>query len=158
MTAPLPDPLAWLARQLLGPHELLLIHHGELDAARSALTSSMRGYSGGTESFQVTGTRVRYRHAGTVGTVPVARLVTHAVGHHDPAVGEQLAAAYADYVQASIREYTLARFDRRYLADPAEMHRRADAATGASRHLDRCAQAWWNTPPAQTALFADADP
>lgn len=30
-----PDPLRWLARRVVGTHELLMIHHGHLAAARA---------------------------------------------------------------------------------------------------------------------------
>lgn len=90
---------------MLGAHELLLIHRGELAAARSAITSSMPGYGAGENSFQVTGTRVRYGTA-----VWSGRSRWPGWSRTPPATttrrsGSQLAQACGAYVQTN-RDYT----------------------------------------------------
>ncbi len=137
--SPVCDPVAWLARRLCTANVLLLIHHRDLAAARSVITSGAGGYVGGGESYHVHSGQVSYRHGGVSGRVPVARLVAYPADRHNPAVGEQLAGAYRRYVEA---------------ATTGGMDRGHDGYAAAVAELDRCARARWGEGPGdQLSLF-----
>lgn len=128
------DPLPWLAPRLLDAYDLLMVHHGDLEGARSQITASACGEFTDDGEHQVWGRKVTYGHAGHEGEVPIMAVLRHAAACHDPVVGERLDAAYGRYVDASVA---------RRGARPASRVR-ADAELGvADRHLRACAAAWW---------------
>ncbi|GAA4895557.1 hypothetical protein [Actinomycetospora straminea] len=53
------DPVPALAERIVTAEHLLSIHRGDRDGARSRMSASFHGSSGGTVSFQVDGQVVR---------------------------------------------------------------------------------------------------
>lgn len=131
------DPARWLAEEVLDANDLVMIHKGYLDVARSYVNQSMRGQHGGDTEFQVRDGRVQYRRGDQEGSVTVQRLVQEAARRHDPEIGEQLTRAYRRYVDAATRgRYVTGKYQA------VGATRDHDYAT-ASDHLSACAKAWW---------------
>lgn len=134
-----PELVAQLARRAFGPGELKRIGRGDLAGAIRGITI------GGLDAelrYQVNGQHLDYaQRAGGEGRVHLRTLAEWAASRITPAKLAELDRCYREYVRAVTTRYTLNRTDPDYQADPEGMWARANAATAASRALDKAARA-----------------
>jgi hypothetical protein len=97
-----------LARAVVGPLEITLIHRGHPGEAVSRIRSTASGFVGTGWAYQVDGQVVRYGSSSGAldSSVKVRDLVAWAAGILTPEAGQRVCDAYRAYVQAATAPYT----------------------------------------------------